>query len=137
MILAAIMACICLVSCGGGDYAGKWELYEMSSGGMTFKDSVFGVPVAIMFQFEFKDDGTGTIVQNDDEEKEQNTLTWKEKGDGISVTMNGEDVQFNKDGEYLVAEYKEDGKEISMKLVKVDEFTKYDPSTNPFASSDE
>ena len=62
IVLAVVIACFTLVSCGGSNYVGKWELEEMSSTGMTLKDNFLGIPVAIMFQFEFKEDGTGALV---------------------------------------------------------------------------
>ncbi len=145
MILAAVMVCLCLVSCGGGDYVGKWELKEMESGGMTLKDEVMGVPVAVMFQFEFKDGGKGTMKQNDEEENSE-TITWEEKDGGIVVKPADDkkadddgpsELKFKLEDGLLVCTMEEKGQSATIKLTKVDEFTVYDKSSSPFASDDE
>ena len=137
IILAVVTACFCLVGCGGGDYAGKWELQEMSAGGVTMKGDIMGVPVAVMFQFEFRSDGTGTLKTNGESKDDKGEFKWEEKDGGVVVTAtdgsigeNGEkELKFTKEGDLLVFSMTESGQESTMKLVKVDEFTKYDGPT--------
>ena len=138
LIIAAVMTCFGLVGCGSGGYTGKWELQEMSGGGMTLSGNLLGIPVAVMFQFEFKEDGTGTLKTNDEG---SSTFKWEEKDGGIVVTPNkgdnsgsdGDDgikeMKFTKDGDLLVCTMEKDGKDATIKLTKVDEFTTYDASS--------
>ena len=132
IIMAVVITCLALVGCGNGGYVGKWELEEMSSGGMTLKDNFMGIPVAIMFQFEFKSDGTGELKQNDNgSDEEKSTFKWEEKDGGIVLTPNdgsNETITFKPEGDLIVASMKENGKDATIKLKKVDEFTTFDTS---------
>lgn len=134
MILAAVVACICLVSCGGKDPVGKWELEEMSSGGVTMKDKFAGIPVAIMFQFEFSSDGTGKMKQNESgTDAEQRTFKWEQDGDKIILTTEEKEdnrMELTWDGDMLTSSFtdEESGATTSIKVKKVDEFTEFDPS---------
>ena len=105
----------------------------MSSGGMTLKDNFMGIPVAIMFQFEFKSDGTGELKQNDSgSDEEKSTFKWEEKDGGIVLTPNdgsNEEMKFTMEGDLLVASMKEGDKDATIKLKKVDEFTTFDTSS--------
>ncbi|MBQ7187384.1 MAG: hypothetical protein IJR91_07105 [Ruminococcus sp.] len=133
IIMAVVITCLALVGCGNGGYVGKWELEEMSSGGMTLKDNFMGIPVAIMFQFEFKSDGTGELKQNDSgSDEEKSTFKWEEKDGGIVLTPNdgsNEEMKFTMEGDLLVASMKEGDKDATIKLKKVDEFTTFDTSS--------
>ena len=132
IIMAVVITCLALVGCGSGGYVGKWELEEMSSTGMTLKDNFMGMPIAILFQFEFKSDGTGELKQNGNGTgEEKSTFKWEEKDGGIVLTPNdgsAETMNFKMDGDLLVASTKENGKDATIKLKKVDEFTTFDTS---------
>ncbi|SDB05171.1 hypothetical protein SAMN02910317_00188 [Ruminococcaceae bacterium FB2012] len=134
IVLAVVIACFTLVSCGGSNYVGKWELEEMSSTGMTLKDNFLGIPVAIMFQFEFKDDGTGVMKKNDNGTQEKDTtFKWEEKDGGVVLTPaegseSTETLKFTKDGDLLACTMGENGKDVTIKVKKVDEFTTFDAS---------
>ena len=132
LILAAVVACLCLVSCGGTDVVGKWELEEMTSGGMTLRGDLMGVPVAIMFQFEFKDDGTCYMMQNNgsSSDTQKKELKWEKDGDKVKVTASDEsgEMVFEPDGDLLVCTMKENGKDATIKIKKVSSFTEFDMS---------
>lgn len=107
---------------------GKWELKEMESGGNVYKDEVLGLPIAILFQFEFKDDGTVEMMQSEyGQDIKRATMGWKPKENGLwLLNANGDEtVSFTLEngllGGSLGTTY--------IRLIKVDEFTEYDPSS--------
>ncbi|MGN0614305.1 MAG: hypothetical protein ACI4JB_10465 [Porcipelethomonas sp.] len=123
-ILATLaMSVTCLTACGGeGDFVGKWECTEMTYGGETIEGDYMGVPVGSMFQVEFKDDNTGSIMVVGEDAA---TFDWKADGDTVTITADGEDVEITKDGDQLVAKEGEGDDETSFKLKKVDEFSEF------------
>ena len=137
IIMAVIITCIALVGCGSEGYAGKWELQEMTGSGMTITDNFMGIPLAVVFQREFKDDGTGSLFQNSSGTDQQDTsFKWEEKDGGIVLTKNGtnEELKFTKEGDLLVTSTSVSGTEYSYKLKKVDSFTTFDASSFSFGS---
>ena len=111
------------------DVIGKWELEEMSSGDLTLKDNFLGMPVGVMFQFEFKSDGTGTLARMDvDTTSDRDTFTWNVSNDLLCVKFAEDDYMyfFYKKG-LLTTELTEDGEELTIKITKVDGFTVYVP----------
>ena len=110
------------------DVLGKWELEEMSSGDLTLKGDMLGVPVAIMFQFEFKSDGTGSLVRSDvDGDTDNDNIVWFVGGDILTVKFADDDfVEFSYKNGLLVSDIEEDGETLTIKIKKVDKFTTYD-----------
>lgn len=127
MAAALAMSVTCLTACGSSEdaFVGKWECKEMKASGVTVTDEVMGVPVAAMFQVEFKDDKTGEVMMMGEENE---TFDWSAEDDTASIEIDGETVEFKKDGDMIKASEESDGEEVSFTLVKVDEFTEYDLS---------
>lgn len=129
MVAALAMSVTCLTACGSDSkdsFVGKWECKEMKSDGMTLTDEFMGIPVASMFQVEFKDDNTGevTVIGEDTE-----SFEWEADGDKVSLDVDGETVEFKKDGDTITASEGSGDTETSFTLVKVDKFTEFDAST--------
>ena len=113
-----------------GSLAGKWELEEISSDEFTAKGEVDGHPVAILFQFEFKEDGTAEMMQSEyGSDIKRFTMNWKEKEGGLAL--------LNPTGDEVSVFTLEDGRLVgklgkaTLKLVKVNEFTTYELSGEP------
>ena len=114
-----------------GDYVGKWEVAEMTARGFTVKDSVLGIPIAIFFQAEIKDDGTGTLFENESgDNKISVAFKWEEKDGGIVLTKEGVsgELKLTKEGDMLVGSLGKSD-DTSYKLKKVDSFTTFDASS--------
>ena len=112
------------------DYVGKWELYEMTSGGISMKGDMFGMPIAVMFQFEFKADGTGTLDQRDDTDSASYQIQWEMTGTGLTVISPDEEddeteMKFTVEDGKLVSSFNDGTAKVKIKLIKVDEFTPY------------
>lgn len=131
-LIAAVIACVCLVSCSGkDDFVGKWELEEMDMNGTTMTGTMMGiVPLAWVMQVELKSDGTGyrQSVDTGSGEDKRDDLTWEYKDGKAVITSDGESVEFELSGGMLSAEMEQNGQKAGMKLKKVDSFTEYDPS---------
>ncbi|SDB05184.1 hypothetical protein SAMN02910317_00189 [Ruminococcaceae bacterium FB2012] len=110
-----------------GNYVGKWELKEMVSGSTTIKGNIMGVPVGILFQFEFKDDGTVEMMQSEyGKDIKRTLLNWKETDEGVSITGDGEgSIDFKLENGLLVAQM---GGSV-VKIGQVSEFSTYDPDS--------
>lgn len=126
VVLALAVACMCLVSCGGGDFEGKWECESMNLGGMTITDSFFGIPVGIMMQLEIKADGKGIQYEYDNGETKENSFKWEADGKNLTIKQGGDEIEFKLKDDKLVAEYTEDGQTVSVTLKKVKSFTEFD-----------
>ncbi len=144
--MAVLMITSCAVGCGDKDsssdsksskdkYVGKWECEKMVVEGQEMTE-FFGIPLASVMQFEFKDDGTCSVMEEmTGDEDEPATGKWEADGDKVTLTVesteedaDGEDesMEFEyKDGK-LVATEEEDGQTAEIYLVKVDEFTTFD-----------
>ena len=110
-----------------GSLAGKWELEEINTGEITAKGTVEGHPVAILFQFEFKENGTAEMMQSEyGKDIKRYSMNWKEKENGLAL--------LNQTGDEVSDFTLEDGRLVgklgnaTLKLVKVDEFTTLDNS---------
>jgi len=125
ILLAAVLTCICLVSCGSGDFEGKWECEEMSVGGMTIKDNFMGIPIAVSMQIELKSDGKGTHYKTQNGTVAQNDISWEKDGSKCKVTVDGKALEFELKSGKLVAEYSESGQTAKVVLKKVDKFTEF------------
>ncbi len=124
MIAALAMSVTCLTACGSSEdaFVGKWECKEMNMEGMTISDEFMGIPVAVMAQMELKDDKTGTVSSVGEEAE---SFEWEVKDDDtIIATLDGEEVEFKKDGDLITMEI--DGAKTV--LTKVDKFTEFDAS---------
>ena len=113
-----------------GSLSGKWELEELSSEKMTIKGDILGVPVAVLFQFEFKDDGTVEIMQSEyGKDIKRQSANWQEKDGGISLqNAEGKEITF-----FALVDGRLTGKlgSSELKLVHVDEFSTVDLSSEP------
>lgn len=128
MVAAIAMSVTCLTACGNSedDFVGKWECKEMKTEGMTITDDFMGIPVAAMFQIEFKDDKTGTAMTMGEASED---FEWTADGDTLSAEIDGDTTKFKKDGDTITISEDMDGSEATIKLKKVDEFTEFDASS--------
>lgn len=113
------------------DYVGKWELEEMSSGGLTMNGDMFGFPIAVMFQFELKEDGTGVSIERNTEDETEYKFTWTVKNGLAELKMDsedgGDDLTFvGLENGRISCSFTDEGEVITFKLVKVDKFTVYE-----------
>ena len=129
MVAALAMSVTCLTACGGDGkdvFVGKWECKEMKAEGMTLTDEFMGIPVAAMFQVEFKDDNTGEVMVIGEETE---NIEWEADDDKVSFEVDGESVEFKKDGDTITASEGSGDTETTFVLVKVDKFTEFDASS--------
>lgn len=142
-VLAALaMSVTCLTACGKekneekaeDKFIGKWECTEITADGMTMTGEFMGVPVAAMFQIEFKDAENGSVISVGEDPEE---FKWKADGDTVKLESEEDDepVELKKEGDMLVISEKDEESEVTMKLKKVDKFTEVDPDA--FGGEDE
>ncbi|MBQ6180480.1 MAG: hypothetical protein IJK31_02200 [Ruminococcus sp.] len=144
--LAALFIMSCGAGCGKKDdsssekkepskFVGKWECEKMSWNGAE-TDSFLGTPVSVMLQAELTDDGKFIAHSAmEDSVDADNNGTWKELSENsIEVTGNirGEErtLQLEYQDNKLVGDLNESGINAVVYLVKVDEFTEYDPDAD-------
>ena len=133
--IASIMLIGCLCSCGDKDesskesknsYVGKWEASKMIVDDETITD-MYGIPVSVMYQFEFKEGGKGSLNVEMDEELGDTEVTWSDKGDNkVEISVDGEPLEFELINDELVAEQEEGDSKMVLHLAKVDKFTEFD-----------
>ena len=135
MTAAAAMFAIGLVGCGSSkdDFVGKWEAKSMTVDGETMEGEYMGIDIGAMFQVEFKDDDSGYIKIYGEDNVD---FDWKAEDDSVDVTVDGETVTFEKDGDYIKAEEGEGDEKTSFTLKKVDEFSELDLSKLDVGGSD-
>ena len=106
IVMAMALACVCLVGCGSADFEGKWECEEMSLGGMSIKGDFMGVPVAVSMQIELEKDGKGKHLKLDKEYNvTSDAITWSADGSKCKTTIDGYEIELEKDGSKLIGEY--------------------------------
>ena len=148
-LLSLSMAALFIVSCGAGcgkkddsssekepsKFAGKWECEKMAWNGAEMTNFL-GTPVNVMLQAELTDDGQFIAHSAmEDSVDDENSGSWKELSDDkieITGTVNGEEqtIELEYKDNMLVGDISESGMNVQVFLVKVDEFTEYDPSAD-------
>ncbi|MCR5729080.1 MAG: hypothetical protein K6G20_01820 [Ruminococcus sp.] len=149
--MAVFMIMGCAAGCGKDEddgksskadnkYVGKWETEKIVQDGYEYTD-FFGIPVAVMMQFDLKEDGTCTIdemLASQSDEPVDIKGTWKADGDKVTIKAektNSDSSDKENESNELELEYKdgklqaiseEEGKKFEYYLVKVDKFTEYD-----------
>ena len=104
-------------------YVGYWECSGANLDGSGYKtDSIdyrgTSIPIARLFQFEFKKDGTGVVksaVTSKDE-----SFKWSVEGDALYIYEDDESIKFTISGDDLIC--KDNG--MDFKIKKVDKLTK-------------
>ena len=124
IVMAAVIACLCMVSCGGSDVEGKWECCKVIQGGTTYEDTYNGVPLGVVFRFDLQSGGKGTMYAfSGTNDLDETALTWEVDGDTVKIMdengKNGEDFKLS--GGKLSGKI---GFEVEMK--KVDKFQDFD-----------
>ncbi len=103
-------------------YVGKWQGKELTFNGKKM-DSLFGLPVYALVQFELYEDGTLTS----DAAEEHQEGTWSVTGSNtIEMTIDGESSEMKYEDGLLFLSESEDGVSVEFYLEKVDEFTPFD-----------
>ena len=103
-------------------YVGKWQGKELTFNGKKM-DSLFGLPVYALVQFELYEDGTLTS----DAAEEHQEGTWNVTGSNtIEMTIDGESSEMKYEDGLLFLSESEDGVSVEFYLEKVDEFTPFD-----------
>ena len=148
-LLSLSMAALFIVSCGAGcgkkddsssekepsKFAGKWECEKMAWNGAEMTNFL-DTPVNVMLQAELTDDGQFIAHSAmEDSVDAENSGSWKELSDDkieITGTVNGEEqtLELEYKDNMLVGDISESGMNVQVFLVKVDEFTEYDPSAD-------
>lgn len=137
IVMAMALACVCLVGCGSADFEGKWECEEMSLGGMSLKGDFMGVPVAVSMQIELEKDGKGKHLKLDKEYNvTSDAITWSADGSKCKTTIDGYEIELEKDGSKLIGEYTANGQTTKIVLKKVDKFTVFTKADAEKAASD-
>ncbi len=129
--ICLVMALCCLVGCGSGDVAGKYECAEYNDGKTTYTDVAKGIPIHAFFRMEIKEDGKAVFYSfSGKEEMDKEEFEWKKDGDKIIFTQpdkkNSEEEEGTIDGDTLTLTITEDGITQKAVLKKVDSFSKYD-----------
>lgn len=125
IVFAMAVACICLVGCGSSDFEGKWECVEMSGGGMTVTEDLAGEELALRMQFEFNSDGKGVRYEYADGKSKKWNFTWEADGKTCKIKGNNKNsIEFKLEDGKLVDTFTTNGTKFTVKLKKVDEFTK-------------
>ncbi len=105
-------------------FLGKWECEKAVIDGEEITD-INGIPLYVMFQFDFKEDGTVLLGEDMAELMDETICSWSmESKTEIVVTDEDDDLMvFTADGDYLVGI---DSSDDMIYLVRVDEFTHFD-----------
>ena len=113
LLLVSVMIFSCLAACAGGGVVGTWKLDKIEIGGMSMSVSDFAeqYDMDIDMSFEFKSDNTVTGKVYG----ETMTGTYAVNGNKVTVTLDGESMDFILDGNTLTVEDDSFGK---MTLVK-------------------
>ena len=144
--LAALFIMSCGAGCGKKDdsssekkepskFVGKWECEKLEWNGAEM-DTFLGTPVNVMLQAELTDDGEFIAHSAMEESVDaDNNGTWKELSDtSIEVTgkIQGEErtLQLEFKDDRLVGDLNDSGFNALVYLIKVDEFSKYDPEAD-------
>ena len=127
LLLSMIMLCLCLVGCGGSDVEGKWETTKVTEGGKSYEGEYNGIPIAVVYQVEFKSGGKGTITAfSVSAEDDDHDFTWEADGKTIKLTAGEGDekdtMEMTLDGDKLSGSFGG----VSVEMKKVDKFTEFD-----------
>lgn len=149
--MAVFMIMGCAAGCGKDEddgksskadstFVGKWEAEKIVQDGHEYTDFL-GIPVAVMMQFDLKEDGTcilDEMLASQSDKAEDIKGTWKSDGDKVTIKVErpaSESSDKENGSNELELEYKdgklqaieeEDGKKVEYYLIKVDKFTEYD-----------
>lgn len=147
--MAVLMIASCAVGCGDSDggsdggsskkkskdvnFAGKWEGEKLvTDDGLEITD-IFGIPLSVTFQFDFRENGTCVIskqVMDFSPDEEAPAGTWSSDGDKLTLVTADDDGEentlvFEYKNDRLVVENMDEDAEGALYLVQVDEFTPF------------
>ncbi len=110
-------------------FFGKWECEKEVINGEEITD-IEGVPLNLMFQFDFKEDGTVLLGEIMSEIMEETSYSWNmlSKTEIALIDNDGDAMLLTLDGNYLVGT--DDASDYIMYLVRVDEFTQISEFTS-------
>ncbi|MDE6092747.1 MAG: hypothetical protein K2G14_06585, partial [Ruminococcus sp.] len=105
-------------------FLGKWECEKAVINGEEMTD-VDGIPLCLMFQLDFKENGTVLLGEAMAEFMEETSYSWsmESKNEIVVIDENDDLMMFTADGDYLVGF---DSSDDMIYLVRVDEFTPFD-----------
>lgn len=101
--LVILMVASLFVACGEASAAGSYTCTSMTTEGMTLDPSALGLEVTLTLN----EDGTGAMSFGTESISE---LTWKQNGNSIDLTVDGETETATLDGDTITLS--EDGAEL-------------------------
>lgn len=101
MVLCAVMACVMMTGCSS-KFVGTWKSVAIEEGGEkhTASDETYGEIVKGFMTIEVEKGGEGTVKALG----ESNDMKWEADGDTITVTVDGDDLDFTLKDDQLVAD---------------------------------
>ena len=102
---AGVIGTFSLVGCGANEYVGTWVPDEITESGITINaegaESQLGMKLEDFMTIEFKEDDKVTVSTAMDEDGTKDG-TYEVDGDNIKVTIEGDSINFKKEGDNLV-----------------------------------
>ena len=90
VVIALAMLLSAAVVAEATDFTGMWYLNNMEMEGMTVSAAEFGMEMT----FDLKEDGTVDAHQARGEETDDKQGTWTAEGDTVTITVDGEAMEF-------------------------------------------
>lgn len=128
LTLVVLMIAALFVGCGSDSVPGTYKLKKINDKGVKefFDDlgmdlSTLGVDASKledMMTMTLKDDGTAEIADNMDGDGKTVTGTWKQDGDKVTISADGEDMEFTFKSGALTYTAEESGIKMTMTLEK-------------------
>ena len=87
LFLVLCMACMLIPAMADESVVGTWYLKDITMGDQVISPSLLGMSMS----FEFKEDGTLTILTSYGDEPETDTGAWTQDGAAVTITGEGED----------------------------------------------
>lgn len=128
LTLVVLMIAALFVGCGSDSVPGTYKLKKINDKGVKefFDDlgmdlSTLGVDASKledMMTMTLKDDGTAEIADNMDGDGKTVTGTWKQDGDKVTISADGQDMEFTFKSGALTYTAEESGIKMTMTLEK-------------------